>query len=42
MRKSSITILLIILTSFIAAIYLYPQMPDKMASHWNTKGEVDG
>jgi len=41
MRKSSVIILLIILASFIAAIYLYPQMPDEMASHWNFKGEVD-
>jgi len=32
----------IILLSFVLAIYLYPQMPERMASHWNTKGEVDG
>ena len=42
MRKSNIIILLIILVSFIGAIYFYPQMPDKMASHWNIKGEADG
>jgi len=32
----------IILLSFIVGIYLYPQMPEKMASHWNIQGQVDG
>jgi len=41
MRKSNIIILLIILASFVVAVYLYPRMPDEMASHWNFKGEVD-
>ena len=41
MRKSSIIVLLIILTSFIIGIYFYPQIPDKMASHWNFRNEVD-
>jgi len=42
MRKSEIIILIIILLSFAVGIYLYPQMPEKMASHWNIKGQVDG
>ena len=42
MKKSTVIVLVIILISFIIAIYLYPQMPDKMASHWNAKGNVDG
>lgn len=42
MRKSEIIIFLIILISFIVGIYLYSQMPEKMASHWNIRGEVDG
>ena len=42
MRKSEIIAIGIILLSFIIGIYLYPQMPEKMASHWNAKGEVDG
>jgi len=42
MRKSEITILGIILLSFIIGIYFYPQMPEKMASHWNAQGRVDG
>ena len=42
MRKSEKTILGIILFSFIIGICFYPQMPDKMASHWNVQGRVDG
>jgi len=42
MRKSEIIILGIILLSFIVGIYFYPQMPEKMASHWNAQGQVDG
>ncbi len=42
MKKSSVIILLIILASFIIAVYFYPQMPDEMASHWSIKGEPDG
>jgi uncharacterized membrane protein len=42
MRKINILILLIILISFAFAWYLYPLMPERMASHWNVRGEVDG
>ncbi len=42
MRKSEITILGIILLSLIISIYFYPQMPEKIASHWNSQGQVDG
>jgi len=31
----------VIIISFIIGIYLYPSMPEEMASHWNAKGEVD-
>jgi len=41
MKKNKIIIFGIISLSFIIAIYLYPQMPEKMASHWNARGEVD-
>ena len=42
MRKSEIIVLGIIMVSFIAGIYFYPQMPEKMASHWNFQGQVNG
>jgi len=31
-----------ILLSFLIGIYLYPKMPEQMASHWNAQGQVDG
>lgn len=42
MKKTQIIILWIILISFLIGICLYTQMPEKMASHWNVAGEVDG
>jgi uncharacterized membrane protein len=36
-----ITLLTIIL-SFLDGAYLYPQMPDRFASHWNASGQVNG
>ena len=42
MRKNEIIIFIIILISFTVGICLYPQMPEKMASHWNIQGKVDG
>jgi len=41
-RKSGIIIFGIILLSFIISIYFYPQMPERIASHWNAQGQVDG
>lgn len=41
MRKSEIVVLVIIIISIIIGIYFYPRMPERVASHWNTKGEVD-
>jgi len=41
MKKTEIIIILLILFSFITATYLYPKMPEQMASHWNARGEVD-
>ncbi len=42
MKKSYLVIIILILISFGLGIYFFPQMPDKMASHWNIKGEADG
>ena len=41
-RKNEATIIIIILASFTISIYLYPQMPEKLASHWDSQGQVDG
>jgi len=42
MRKTTLTVTGLILLSFILSIYFYPQVPEQMATHWNSKGEVDG
>lgn len=42
MKKTTIAALAIIILSFVIGIYLYPQMPERMASHWNSAGKVDG
>lgn len=42
MRKSEIIVVSIIFFSFLIGIYFYPKMPERVAAHWNTRGEVDG
>ena len=42
MKKTTVAALAIIILSFVIGIYLYPQMPERMASHWNSAGEVNG
>ena len=41
MRRAIYVGVLLIVLCLIAGIYLYPNMPSEMPSHWNTKGEVD-
>jgi len=41
MPKTKLFILIIIICSFILSVFLYPKMPEMMASHWNKNGEVD-
>ena len=41
MKKTNIIIVIVILISFAIGIYFYSQFPDRIASHWNIKGEVD-
>ena len=42
MNKKEIIMLVIIFTSFIIGLLVYPSMPVKMASHWNSAGQVGG
>jgi uncharacterized membrane protein len=42
MKKKRALILSIILTLFAIAAYLYPVMPERMISHWNSEGIPDG
>ncbi len=42
MRTGEVIALSIVLLSFAIAIYFYPLLPEKVASHWNALGEVDG
>jgi uncharacterized membrane protein len=42
MKKINIAIILVIILSFGISAYLYPIMPDSMASHWGASGEVNG
>ena len=42
MRKSEIIAIGIVLLSFAIGIYVFPGMPEKIASHWNAPGEVNG
>ncbi|MBU5678608.1 MAG: SdpI family protein [Candidatus Aenigmatarchaeota archaeon] len=41
MEKITLSFILIILLSFLFSIYFYPKIPERMATHWNAKGEVD-
>lgn len=40
--KKNIIIILLIASTFVAGLFLYPKMPDQMASHWNSRNQVDG
>ena len=42
MRTAELVALGMVLLSLAMAIYLYPMMPDRLASHWNAQGQVDG
>ncbi len=42
LSKSQVVIVFIIFFSFFFAVFFYSSVPDRMASHWNFKGQVDG
>ncbi len=42
MKPTSIAAAGIILLSVVAGLYFYPQLPERVASHWNIYGQADG
>ncbi len=42
LKKMEVVWLAIVVLSFAVSMAFYPQMPDKLPSHWNAAGEVDG
>ncbi len=40
--KSEFLPILIIIVIIALSVFFYPMLPEKVASHWNFKGEVDG
>jgi uncharacterized membrane protein len=42
MRKTIAVIASLVLLSFFLSVYFYPQVPEQMATHWNSQGEVNG
>ena len=42
LRRNEWFVCALILTLFIFGVCVYPAMPERIASHWNTEGAVDG
>ena len=42
MRKIILAVTGLVLLPFILSIYFYPLVPEQMATHWNSQGEVNG
>jgi len=42
LRKAEWLMLGFVLLAFALAAYFYPRLPERLASHWNASGEVDG
>ncbi|MGQ9494266.1 MAG: SdpI family protein [Anaerolineae bacterium] len=42
MKMGRVVMIAIVLLAFAVSIYVYPKMPEQMASHWNAQGQVDG
>lgn len=40
--KKELPLLLMIIAAFAISIYFYPMLPDRIPTHWNFKGEIDG
>lgn len=39
--KKELPLLLIVIAAFVISMYFYPELPDKIPTHWNFKGEID-
>ncbi len=42
MKRYTVVIGLLVILSFALAVIFYPQMPERMASHWDAAGNVNG
>jgi uncharacterized membrane protein len=42
LRRAEFFVIALVVLSFLLGLYLYPKLPERMASHWNAWGEVDG
>jgi uncharacterized membrane protein len=42
MKKTQVASIVLITLSFFAGAYVYPSLPENVASHWNAGGEVNG
>jgi len=40
--KADWYVIILIIATLAAAVYLYPQLPERVPSHWNVQGVVDG
>lgn len=40
--KRELPLLLMIIAAFAVSAYFYPMLPDKIPTHWNFKGEING
>jgi uncharacterized membrane protein len=42
LRKAEILMGVMVLLAFVIGLYVYPHLPQQVASHWNASGQVDG
>jgi uncharacterized membrane protein len=42
LRRAEIAVIVLVVLSFVLGLYFHPMMPERVPSHWNVRGEVDG